>query len=76
MQGDEQAEGKKISYNSLVDFMPDKEPYNFLIVVSLEPARQDGTKVVMEMQHLHDEEWTDRLVAGRQNELNNLEKVI
>lgn len=65
---------KKISYNSLVDFVPGKEPYDFLTIVSLEPAGE-GTKVVMEMQPLHDEEWTGRLVAGRQNELNNLEKV-
>jgi uncharacterized protein YndB with AHSA1/START domain len=66
---------KKISYNSLVDFVPGKEPYNFLTVVTLEPIG-DTTKVVMEMQPLHDEEWTGRLVAGRQNELNNLEKVV
>lgn len=69
-------EGKKISYNSLVDFVPDHEPYNFLTVVSLEPAGDDSTRVVMEMQPLHDEEWTGRLVAGRQNELDNLAKVI
>lgn len=69
-------ENKKLSYNSLVDFVPDKEPYNFLTVVSLEPAEGGSTKVVMEMQPLHDEEWTGRLVAGRQNELNNLEKVV
>jgi uncharacterized protein YndB with AHSA1/START domain len=66
---------KKISYNSLVDFVPGKEPYDFLTVVSLEPI-DEGTKVVMEMQPLHDEEWTGRLVAGRQNELNNLAKVV
>jgi len=66
---------KKLSYNSLVDFVPNKEPYNFLTVVTLEPMG-DSTKVVMEMQPLHDEEWTGRLVAGRQNELNNLEKVV
>jgi len=67
-------EGKKLSYNSLVDFVPDKEPYDFLTVVSLEPVDDSSTKVVMEMQPLHDEEWTGRLVAGRQNELNNLAK--
>lgn len=67
---------KKLSYNSLVDFVPGKEPYNFLTTVTLEPVDGDSTKVVMEMQPLHDEEWTGRLVAGRQNELDNLEKVI
>lgn len=67
---------KKISYNSLVDFVPDKDPYDFLTVVSLEPIDDSSTKVVMEMQPLHDEEWTGRLVVGRQNELDNLEKVV
>jgi uncharacterized protein YndB with AHSA1/START domain len=65
----------KIAYNSLVDFVPDHEPYNFLTTVTLLPDG-DSTKVVMEMQPLHNEEWTGRLVAGRQNELNNLAKVI
>jgi uncharacterized protein YndB with AHSA1/START domain len=67
---------KKISYDSLVDFVPGKDPYTFLTVVTLEPLDTDTTKVVMQMQPLHDEEWTGRLAAGRQNELNNLEKVI
>ena len=66
---------KKLSYNSLVDFVPGMEPYNFLTVVTMDPV-EDGTKVVMEMHPLHDKEWTGRLVAGRQNELDNLEKVL
>lgn len=69
-------EGKKLAYDSLVDFVPNKEPYNFLTVVTLEPIKDDSAKVVMEMQPLHDEEWTSRLVAGRQNELNNLVQVV
>ena len=30
----------------------------------------------MTMQPLHDETWTERLVAGRSNELDNLAKVL
>ncbi|HJP81201.1 MAG TPA: SRPBCC domain-containing protein [Candidatus Saccharimonadales bacterium] len=67
---------KKISYNSLVDFVPGKDSYNFLTVVTLEPIDANTTKVVMQMEPLHDEEWTGRLAAGRQNELNNLDTVI
>lgn len=36
----------------------------------------DGTHVVMTMDPLHDDEWTQRLVAGRENELANLERVL
>lgn len=68
-------EDKRLSYDSLVDFA-NKEPYTFLTVINLEPIGDGKTKVVMEMQPLHDEEWTGRLVAGRQNELDNLTKVI
>jgi hypothetical protein len=33
-------------------------------------------RVVMTVEPLHDEVWTQRLVMGRENELANLSKVI
>jgi uncharacterized protein YndB with AHSA1/START domain len=67
--------GKRIAYNSLVDFVPDHDPYEHLTVVDLEPV-DEGTRVTMSMEPMHDEEWTQRLVEGRTNELDNLAKVI
>jgi uncharacterized protein YndB with AHSA1/START domain len=65
---------RRLSYSSLVDFVPDHEPYEQLTVVDLTPSSDipGGTHVTMHMEPLHDEEWTQRLVAGRTNELDNL----
>ena len=68
-------EPTRIAYSSLIDFVPDVEPYGHLTVVTLERA-VDGTDVLMEMEPLHDEEWTARLRAGRANELDNLARLI
>ncbi len=65
----------RIAYRSLVDFVPGMEPYEELTTVDIEPEG-DGTHVTMTMEPMHDEEWTQRLVAGRTNELDNLAKEI
>jgi uncharacterized protein YndB with AHSA1/START domain len=65
----------RLAYLSLVDFVPGVEPYEHPTVVELEPAGE-GTRVVMTVEPLHDEEWTQRLLAGRENELANLAALI
>ena len=59
----------------LADFVPDHEPYEHLTLVDIEPSG-DRTKVTMTVDPMHDVEWTGRLVAGRNNELDNLAKVL
>lgn len=66
---------RRIAYSSLADFIPGVEPYEFLTVVDVEPAG-DGSHVVMTVGPMHDAEWTKRLVAGRENELDNLARTI
>ena len=65
----------RLSYNSLVDFVPEHAPYWFLTVVDFEPVGE-GTRVVMTVDRMHDDVWTGRLIAGRENELENLRKVL
>ena len=65
----------RLAYQSLVDFVPDHEPYDFLTVVDFEPSG-DQVRVVMTVERMHDDVWTGRLVAGRENELENLGRVI
>ena len=62
-------------YNSLVDFVSDVKPYEFLTEVEIR-AVHSGTRVTMSMEAMHDEVWTERLTAGRTNELDNLGKLI
>lgn len=66
---------RRLAYASLVDFVPDVDPYEFLTVVTFEPQNGE-THVVMEVEPMHDEEWTGRLLAGRENELANLAHVV
>jgi uncharacterized protein YndB with AHSA1/START domain len=65
----------RLAYNSLIDFVPDHEPYEHLTVVELKAAG-DQTTVVMHVDALHDDVWTERLLAGRKNELENLAALI
>jgi uncharacterized protein YndB with AHSA1/START domain len=66
---------RRLAYRSLVDFVPGHEPYERLTVVDLIPSGKE-VRVVMTVEPLHDEVWTQRLVMGRENELANLSKVI
>lgn len=67
----------RLAYSSLVDFVPDHDAYEQLTIVDLAPAGAPGaTHVTMRVEPLHDEEWTDRLVAGRTNELDNLVRLV
>ncbi|MBO1740196.1 SRPBCC domain-containing protein [Leifsonia sp. TF02-11] len=71
----ELAPTSRIAYRSTIDFVPDHEPYEQLTVVDLQPAAE-GTRVVMQVEELHDEVWTERLLAGRANELENLARLV
>src|SRR3989440_3748434 len=66
---------KRLAYPSLIDFVPGLDPYQELTVVDLMPSG-DSVRGVMTMEPLHDEVWTQRLVMGRENELDNLAKLI
>lgn len=65
----------RIAYRSVIDFVPGHEPYEQLTVVDLEPAG-DGTRVVMQVEEMHDDLRTERLLAGRANELENLARLV
>ncbi len=65
----------RLAYLSLIDFVPDHEPYDHLTVVDITPAG-GRTEVVMTVDPMHDETWTERILAGRHNELDNLEAAI
>ncbi len=65
----------RLAYVSLIDFVPGHEPYEHLTVVDIEPEG-DRTRVVMTVDPMHDETWTQRILAGRGNELDNLETAI
>ena len=67
--------GRRLAYMSLVDFVPGVEPYEFETAVDFDQAA-DGVRTVMTVEPMHDDEWTQRLTMGRENELDNLAKLI
>jgi uncharacterized protein YndB with AHSA1/START domain len=67
----EVSEPRRLGYRSVIDFVPDHEPYEQLTEIVLEPV-ENGTRVEMTVEALHDDVWTERLLAGRANELDNL----
>jgi uncharacterized protein YndB with AHSA1/START domain len=66
---------RRLAYDSLVDFVPGVEPYEHGTLIELEPEG-DGVRVVETIEPLHDDKWTQRLIAGRQNELANLARLL
>jgi uncharacterized protein YndB with AHSA1/START domain len=71
----EVAPPSRLAYASVIDFVPDHAPYEQLTVVDLEPT-PEGTRIVMQVEPLHDEVWTQRLIDGRTNELENLARLV
>jgi hypothetical protein len=66
---------RRLGYLSSIDFVPGHAPYQHLTVVDL--ARDgDGTRVTMTIDPMHDADWTERIIAGRTNELDNLGRLI
>jgi uncharacterized protein YndB with AHSA1/START domain len=65
----------RLGYRSLIDFVPGHDPYEHLTTIDIEPAG-DHTNVVMTLDPLHDEAWTQQHRAHRRNELDNLEAAI
>jgi uncharacterized protein YndB with AHSA1/START domain len=68
-------EPARLAYVSVIDFVPDHAPYEHLTGVDLEPVAE-GTHIVMQVDPLHDEVWTQRLIDGRTNELENLAALV
>jgi uncharacterized protein YndB with AHSA1/START domain len=65
----------RLAYQSLIDFVPDHEPYEHLTTIEIEPAG-DRTHVVVTVDPLHDETWTQDYRDHRDKELDNLEAAI
>ena len=65
----------RLAYRSLIDFVPGHEPYEHLTTIDIEPAGH-RTNVVVTLDPLHDETWTQQHRAHRVNELDNLEAAV
>jgi uncharacterized protein YndB with AHSA1/START domain len=66
---------RRLAFTSVVDFIPDVEPYEVATLVELHPVAQ-GVRMVVTIGAMHDELWTQRAVMGWESQLGKLAKVI
>ena len=65
----------RLAYTHLADFIPGVEPYDIATLVELFPMG-DKVRMVMTLDAMHDDTWTERMVAGWENQLGKLAKVL
>jgi uncharacterized protein YndB with AHSA1/START domain len=66
--------GKRLAYTHLADFIPGVKPYNVATVLELYPAKE-GVRMVLNLEPMHSEEWTQRAVMGMESQLEKLAKI-
>jgi uncharacterized protein YndB with AHSA1/START domain len=66
---------RRLAYEHLVDFIPGVEEYVVTTSVELDPSPQ-GVRMVLVLQAMHDDVWTQRAVMGWENELGKLAKAL
>jgi uncharacterized protein YndB with AHSA1/START domain len=62
---------RRLAYTSLADFIPDTEPYEVGTTVELVPV-PTGTKLILTIDAMHDDHWTNLAVMGWESELDRL----
>lgn len=65
---------KSISYTHRADFIPDIEPYDVGNKMELF-ALQDQVRMVLTLDPMHSDEWTQRAVMGMESQLGKLSRI-
>ena len=66
---------RRLAYRDLADFIPDVEPYQVNTVVELREA-EDGVRMTLTFDAMHDDRWTQLAKLGRESELERLARVL
>lgn len=66
---------RRLGYRDLADFIPGVEPYEVNTLIELQ-AVEEGVRVVLTFDRMHDERWTRLARMGRESELDRLAKVL
>jgi uncharacterized protein YndB with AHSA1/START domain len=66
---------QRLVYTNVADFIPGVEAYDVGHVIEFFPG-PGGVRLVLTLDQMHDETWTQRMSAGWESELGKLEKVI
>jgi uncharacterized protein YndB with AHSA1/START domain len=66
---------RRLGYTMPADFIPGVEPYEVDTLIELSEV-EDGVRMVLTFDAMHDNEWTRLAVMGRESELARLEAII
>lgn len=66
---------RRLAFTHVIDFVPGVEPYESATIVELQ-AHGDETQLVLTLEVMHDEQWTQMAVAGWESELGKLAKAL
>jgi uncharacterized protein YndB with AHSA1/START domain len=64
---------RRLAYDHLADFIPGVAPYTVAHLIELHATAQ-GVRMLLTIEAMHDEEWTQRAVMGWESELGRLAK--
>ena len=66
---------RRLAYRDIADFIPDVEPYEVETVIELFEV-EDGVRMVLTFDAMHDDRWTKLAVMGRESELVRLAAIL
>jgi uncharacterized protein YndB with AHSA1/START domain len=66
---------KRLAFTQMADFIPNVKPYEVAQTVDFE-THQAGVRLVMTLDAMHDEYWTNMMVMGWESELGKLAKLL
>jgi len=66
---------RRLAYRDMADFIPGVEPYEIATVIELSEV-EDGVRIVLTFDRMHDDRWTELAVMGRESELARLARVL
>jgi uncharacterized protein YndB with AHSA1/START domain len=65
----------RLAFTQMADFIPNVKPYEVATTVDFE-TQQQGVKLVLTLDAMHDEYWTNLAVMGWEQELGKLAKLL
>ena len=65
----------RLVFTQVADFIPGVEPYDVATTVELEAAAE-GVRLVLTIDAMHDEHWTQMAVMGWEGELDKLARAL
>ena len=67
---------RRLAYRNIVDFVPGVEPYQNETLLELHEVEDGGTRLILTLDPMHDDRWTQLARMGHESELDRLEQLL